>query len=105
MKTFFGGNFIENRLLKEAGINYPIKLEYFKNINEGSTLKENKAKYGVSITKTEYKKEGTKIENNEIKYLTNDENRVEQVLNMLKVNLVTPMGLNEIIWDYAKQIL
>ena len=34
MKTFFGGTFIEKEKLEEAGINHPIKLEYYKEINE-----------------------------------------------------------------------
>ena len=45
MKTFFGGNFIKEEMLSEAGIYHPIKLEYYKRINEDEILKENKAKF------------------------------------------------------------
>ena len=34
MRTFFGGNFIKEEMLSEAGIYHPIKLEYYKRINE-----------------------------------------------------------------------
>ena len=34
MNIFFGGTFIRKEELKEAGIDYPIKLEYYKIINE-----------------------------------------------------------------------
>lgn len=34
MKTFFGGVFIEKIKLMEAGVKYPIKLEYFKTKKE-----------------------------------------------------------------------
>ena len=34
MNIFFGGTFLEKDELKEAGIEYPIKLEYYKIINE-----------------------------------------------------------------------
>ena len=34
MKTFFGSIFIEKEKLQEAGVKYPIKLEYYKIINE-----------------------------------------------------------------------
>ena len=54
MKTFFGGIFIEKEKLEEAGINYPIKLEYYEYINNEE---ENKSKYGISIVKTEYKED------------------------------------------------
>lgn len=105
MKTFFGGNFIKEEMLSEAGIYHPIKLEYYKRINEDEILKENKEKFGICIIKTEYKTKEKIIEEKEIKYLTNDEKRVNQVLNMLKENYVTPIGLEDVICDYAKEIM
>lgn len=105
MKTFFGGNFIKEEMLSEAGIYHPIKLEYYKRINEDEILKENKAKFEICIIKTEYKTKEKIIEEKEIKYLTNDEKRVNQVLNMLKENYVTPIGLEDVICDYAKEIM
>ena len=56
MKTFFGEVFINQDTLKKSGINHPIKLEYYKRINEENFSEVNKAKYGISIVKTEYKK-------------------------------------------------
>ena len=58
MKRFFGGIFIEKEKLKEEGINHPIKLEYYKQINE-ETNEENK--YGITIVKTEYIPEKIKV--------------------------------------------
>ena len=34
LKNFFGSIFINRERLKEAGINYPIKVEYYKITNE-----------------------------------------------------------------------
>ena len=42
MKTFFDGVFISKKHLEEAGIKYPIKLEYYKTSGE-----ENVKKYGI----------------------------------------------------------
>ena len=39
MRTFYGGKFIEKEKLIEAGIHYPIKLEYYKKINEDQFVK------------------------------------------------------------------
>ena len=36
MKTFFGSIFIEKERLQEAGVEYPIKLEYYKIIKKTS---------------------------------------------------------------------
>ena len=54
MNIFFGSTFIKKEELQEAKINYPIKLEYYKVINEDEFVKNNNAKYGIKIVKTEY---------------------------------------------------
>lgn len=105
MKTFFGGIFIEKEKLQEAGIYHPIKLEYYKHINEDYMLDKNKAKFGIGIIKTEYIKEDTKIEEKNIKYLTNDEDKANDILRLFKENEVTPISAEDVIQDYTKSIL
>ena len=61
MRTFFGGTFITKEKLEEAGIKHPIKLEYYKEINEDS-INSGKAKYGIYIVKTEYIPNDLKVE-------------------------------------------
>ena len=48
LRTFFGSTFIEKDKLEEAEIYHPIKLEYYKEINEDDIQKVDKAKYGIS---------------------------------------------------------
>lgn len=105
MTIFFGGVFIDQKTLETAGINHPIKLEYYKRINEDELFQENKAKYGVNIVKTEYKKDKTIVEQRSIKYLTNDEKRANYLLKILKENFVTPIELDDIVSDFSKQLL
>ena len=105
MTTFFGGVFIDQETLETSGINHPIKLEYYKRINEDELFEENKAKYGVNIVKTEYTNEQTIVEQKGIKYLTNDETRANYLLKILKENFVTPIELDEIVSDLSKQLL
>ena len=94
MKTFFGGIFIEATKLKEAGIQYPIKVEYYK-------LKdENNKKYGIEIIKTEYKPKNTEIEKKELKSLSKDKCKIERMLELFKRNEVTPISAEEIIEDF-----
>ena len=54
MKNFFGSIFINRDKLAEAGINYPIKVEYYKITNEEDKIKQNKLIYGIQIIKTAY---------------------------------------------------
>lgn len=105
MKTFFSSTFIKKETLKEAGIEHPIKLEYYKIINEDEMIKQEKAKFGINIVKTEYQKDKVKVENEKIQYLSNDEKKVEEVLNLLKENEVTPIGVNDVLNDFSKKMI
>ncbi len=102
MNIFFGGTFIRKEELKEAGIRYPIKLEYYKIINEDELVKNNNAKYGIKIVKTEYIENDTNIEDETINYLSNNEQKVDELLNVLKDNEVTPISVNDVISDFSK---
>lgn len=104
MKTFYGGIFIEKEKLKDAGIYHPIKLEYYKRTNEEVIITQEKSRYGIEIIKTEYLEKEVKIEKKEIEYLTNDERKVDKVLDIFKGNAVTPINAEEIIHDLAKKL-
>ena len=104
MKTFFGSVFIEKEKLEEAGIKHPIKLEYYKQINEDEINSHKKAKYGIEIIKTEYIPNNLKIETKNIKYVTNDELEENKILNIFKENQVTPINSEEVIIDLFRKI-
>ena len=99
MRIFFGGTFIEKEKLEEAGIHHPIKLEYYKQINEDNINSDNKLKYGIHIVKTEYIKYNKKIETKDIKYVTNNELEENEILNIFKANQVTLINSEEVISD------
>ena len=105
MNVFFGSIFIKKEELKEAKINYPIKLEYYKIINEEEFINKDKFKFGIKIVKTEYKGEKPNIEEKSITYLSNDEGKIEKILNILKNNEVTPICMREIIYEFSKSLL
>lgn len=98
MKNFFGSIFINRDKLEEAGINYPIKVEYYKIMNEEEKIKQNKLIYGIQIIKTEYK-EKIGVEQNRIEHITNDEREIVKMLGLLKENEVTPIGLEDVILE------
>lgn len=105
MNTFFGSIFIEMEKLKEAGVEYPIKLEYYKIINEDEFIKGKNAKYGVKIIKTSYLEDDTKVEDKTIKYLSNNEQKVNDILKILKDNEVTPICVQDVIYDFSRSSL
>ena len=99
MKNFFGSIFINRDELLDAGINYPIKVEYYKITNEPE--KENKLLYGIQVIKTEYK-DKIGVEQNKIEHITNDESEITKMLNLIKENEVTPIGLEDVIIEIKK---
>lgn len=101
MKNFFGSIFINRDNLKEAGINYPIKVEYYKITNEDEKERNNKLTYGIQIIKTEYK-EKIGIEQNKLEHITDDEKEINQILGLIKNNEVTPIGLEDVIIEIKK---
>lgn len=105
MKIFFGGTFIEKEKLEEAGIEHPIKLEYYKIINEDEFIKKNNEKYGIKIVKTEYLQDNTKVEDKTIKYLSSNEQKVNDILEILKYNQVTPISVQDVICDFSKSTI
>ena len=105
MKTFFGSIFIKREKLGEAGIKYPIKLEYYKIINEDEFIRGDHAKYGIKIVKTEYLDNDTKVEDKTIKYLSSNEQKINDILTILKENEVTPICVQDVICDFSKTSL
>lgn len=94
VKTFFDGVFMNREQLEKEGIEYPIKLEYFKT----SVDEENVGtKYGIEIVKTEYLSDNVRVETKEIKNVTNNIYEEERILRILKENEVTPVGLQDVI--------
>ena len=104
MRIFFSSLFMKKEELLEAQIKHPIKLEYYKIINEDEILNKNRAKFGIGIIKTEYIENNTKVEEKEIQYLSNDERKINDILTILKENEVTPVGVSVVVCDFSKQV-
>ena len=104
MKSFFGGIFVAKEKLEEAGIDYPIKLEYYKRVNDDEVIKSGGNKYGVNIVQTDYFQNETRVEEGEIEFLTNDEDKVEKVLKIFKEGAVTPVDMQYVMDELYKKL-
>lgn len=104
LKNFFGSIFINRDKLEEAGINYPIKVEYYKITNEDEKIKENELIYGIQVIKTEYK-EKIGVEQNKIEHITNDEREINKILDLVKECEVTPVALEDVLIEIKQQRL
>lgn len=95
MKTFFDGVFISQKILKEAGIEYPIKLEYYKTLGEENV----EAKFGIEVVKKEYLNGDVIVETKEINNLIDSELRQNEILTILRNNEVTPIGVEDVLQE------
>ena len=93
MNNFFGSIFINRDKLREVGIDYPIKIDYYKVTNE--------LMYGVKVIKTEYR-DKIGVEHEEITQITNNEPEINNILSIIKQNEVTPVGLKDVIVEIKK---
>ena len=101
MKTFYGGLFIKKEELAQAGINYPIKLEYYKTVQSDENEKYTNFKYGVEVVKTAYfGVNHIKVDKKNVDNITDEESKIEKILESLKRNVVTPVGVEYVIADY-----
>lgn len=105
MKVFYGGTFIDQKMLQEAGIRHPIKLEYYKMINEDELIKHEKEIYGIQVVKTEYKLSNISTEEKVIKYISNDEIKINRMLNLFQEYAVTPIQARDVTDDLLRQSL
>ena len=102
MRMFFSSIFMRKEMLNEAGIYHPIKLEYYKIINEDEIIKQQNAKFGINVVKTEYINDNIKVEDKKVQYVSNDEKKIEKILNILKENEVTPITVEDVLSDFSK---
>lgn len=110
LKTFFDGIFISKDHLKEAGIKYPIKLEYYKtardenseNTDSVDEVKYTNGKYGIEVVKTEYLDGNVRIETKEVKNITNDLKEADRILTLFRNNEVTPVGVDDVLEELQK---
>lgn len=96
MKTFYGDTYINREELQKIGINYPIKLEYYKTYKDDTI--DNVA-YGIEVVKRSYLEGNTNIETRIIKNVNDDDSIINKILKTLKENEVTPISAQEVIDD------
>lgn len=99
MKTFFDGVFISKEKLDEAGLEYPIKLEYYKTLEEENV----EAKFGIEVVKTEFFNGNVRVETKELKSITDNEEEQNRLLSILRNNEITPIGVDDVLQELLQE--
>lgn len=99
-RCLYGEILLREELLRKNKIYHNVGLEYYKITNEKENeLKNDNIKYGIEVVKKEYINNEIKQENSIIEELTSSEKKVENILEKLKNNAVTPTTLEYVIAD------
>ena len=98
IKSLYGTEILGLEDLIETKLNHIIELTYYK-IKD---TKENTNQYAVEIVKTEHIGEKIKVEKEKMNLLTDNETKTDEILDILKRNKVTPIGLEDTMIEISK---
>lgn len=102
-RTYYGGTFLEKEDLRETNINHRIELEYYTTKNHtNKETKDEKATYGIEIVKKEYIGNKVDTESSRKEHISNNADKVIEIIDTLKRYKVTPIGLNDVLEDLLK---
>ena len=101
MKTFFDGIYIKSNEYAEEYPEYPIKLEYYKTIETEENVE---AKFGIEIVETQFIQGKVYVESKSVEKISNKETKIEEILTILRDNVVTPIGVQDVLEDMFVQI-
>lgn len=99
-KELYGETFINETDSEE--IIEPIKLSYYKVFHFEDTLEEEAVSYGVEVVKQQNNNNIAMMETKEIENKIAKEEEADALLELLKINKVTPVSLQDVLEDLEK---
>lgn len=97
-KSFFGKTTIDSSDSEEIKADEKIELEYYKTNN--LNRKDDK-KYGIEVLKRDVKLDEYNIETKIVNNISNEENTISRLLEILMLNKVTPVSVDDVISDIS----
>ena len=97
-KSFFGRTVIDCSDSEDINTDEKIELEYYKTHNLAT---KNEREYGIEIIKRKGKSEKFNIESKIVNNISNEEQVIDRLLEILMLNKVTPISVDDIISDIS----
>jgi len=99
-KELYGETFINETDSEE--ITNPIKLSYYKVYHFEDTLEEEAVSYGIEVVKEQNHNNIATTETKELQNTITKEEQANALLELLKLNKVTPISLQDVLEDFEK---
>lgn len=97
-KSFFGKTTIDSSDSEEIKADEKIELEYYKTNN---LTKKDEKKYGIEVLKRDVKQDEFNVETKIVNNISNEENTISRLLEILMINKVTPVSVDDVISDIS----
>lgn len=101
IKEFYGGTLIDSKDLEGAIYKGKIELKYYKIISNTIEKKKKKRKYGIEVVKKYANNNIVSEEKKEIFNCIEKEEVADRVLELLKINKVSPINVIDILKDLS----
>ena len=101
--VYYGATILDETDLVESANDNKILLEYYGNKKHSIDKIKLKTFYGITIVKKEYGKDEIRCEKNSISKISTNENKIRDIIETLKINKVTPVGLNDVLTEILKR--
>jgi len=101
--NYYGATLLNETDLVGVTNGNKIMLEYYEIKKRSIEKTKLKTFYGIEIVKKEYGKDEIKCEKNSVNKISTNENKIINIIEKLKSNKVTPIGLNDVLLDLLKQ--
>lgn len=102
LRLYYGTAWLGEKDLVETNNKNKILLEYYGEKRHVLNRVRLKTFYGITIIKKEYENNRVKREKSSIKKISTNENKIKNIIEMLRKYKVTPIGLNDVITDLLK---
>lgn len=103
IREFYGGTFLNRNSIEYGYNNEKIELKYYKIINNITTKKNKKTKFGVEVVKKSVSDNIITEEKKEIFNCIENEETADKVLELLKINKVSPINVIEVLEDLSRK--
>lgn len=98
LREFYGETVIDNSDDNNFNIEFKIYLSYYK-IQDCLNLNSEAGRYGIQVVKKQNEGKVTKMETKEYCNIVDSEEKVNNILELLKRNKVTPIGVYDVLED------